>query len=198
MDRRRAADETPAQAAVADYIDRLRRASADLPDGPREELIDNISAHLAETSGDATTEAQVRSALDELGTPEEVAAAAREESGSRPVPTDSGPTDSGLFYDVAAVLVLLVGGFVVPVVGWLAGVVMLWAGPRWTGAQKVVGTLAWPLAALVLGAVLGVPVLVAPSQPVVLALLGLGVLAVLIGLPAVFVHLLRSANRKRS
>lgn len=193
MDRRSAADENPAQAAVADYIERLRRASADLPDGPREELVDNISAHLEETSGGATTEAQVRTALDELGTPEEVAAAAREESGSRPA-----RTDTGLFYDVAAVLVLLVGGFVVPVVGWFAGVVMLWAGPRWTGAQKVVGTLAWPLAAVVLAAALGVPVLFASSRPVVLALLALGVLAVLVGLPAVFVHLLRSANSKRA
>lgn len=185
--------ENPAvQAAAEDYLDRLRRAGADLPDGAREELLDNIAHHLAESGAAVTTEAEMRSALDELGAPEEVAAAAREEAGSRPV-----RDESGMVYDVAAVLVLLLGGFVVPVVGWIAGVVMLWAGPRWSWSQKVLGTLAWPLAALAAGGGLAVPVLV-PGRPAVsgLALVAAG-LVVLAGLPAVCVHLLRSASRQR-
>lgn len=186
MARHNASANTPAEAVVAEYLDRLRRAAADLPEGPRAELLDNISAHLSETTGDAS-EAQVRTVLDELGSPEEIAAAARAESGSRP-----DRSGDGMFYDIAAVLVLLLGGFVVPVVGWLAGVVMLCAGPRWSTSQKVLGTLAWPVAACVGGTVL----FVSPNQSV--TVLGLSALVVVIGLPAVFIHLLRSANRKRA
>jgi protein-S-isoprenylcysteine O-methyltransferase Ste14 len=48
-------------------------------------------------------------------------------------------------YDRATVLLLLVGGLVVPFLGWLIGVGMLWAGPRWTAREKLLGTVVWPL-----------------------------------------------------
>lgn len=49
-------------------------------------------------------------------------------------------------YSVVTVLLLILGGFVVPVVGWFAGVVMPWAGDRWSIGDKLLGTLIWPAA----------------------------------------------------
>lgn len=69
---------------------------------------------------------RVRQALDELGTPEEIAAAAAAESGT------SVRTSGERGYDVATVLILLLGNFVVPVLGW-------------TTSQKWLGTLVWPV-----------------------------------------------------
>ncbi len=43
-----------------------------------------------------------------------------------------------------AAVLLLFGGIVFPVLGWLAGVVLLWASGRWTTAEKLLGTLVVP------------------------------------------------------
>ncbi|MEJ2869911.1 hypothetical protein WCD74_19235 [Actinomycetospora sp. OC33-EN08] len=100
-------------------------------------------------------------------------------------------------YSVATVLLLVVGGFVVPVAGWFAGVVMLWAGPRWTVADKWLGTLVWPAVVVVpLAAGLATAAVAGRDLgPGVLAGGVVGVVAVLVGLPWAFVHLLRAARR---
>ncbi|MDN5914298.1 MAG: hypothetical protein L0I76_04195 [Pseudonocardia sp.] len=98
-------------------------------------------------------------------------------------------------YDVATVLVLMLGGFVIPVVGWIAGVVMMWANQRWSTGAKWLGTLIWP-------AVVAVPLLglfVAGAFPdarvgVVIAAGAIGVVGVFGVLPWTFVHLLRSGR----
>ncbi|RCV49257.1 hypothetical protein DEF23_20290 [Marinitenerispora sediminis] len=176
---------------VQRYLRRLRRAAADLPAGTRNELLDNVQAHLAETTAEAD-EAGVRTALDELGTPEEVAAAARAET----EPRSSGDR----LYDIATVFILFAGGFAVPVLGWIAGVVMLWNGPRWTRGEKILGTAALPVAIIIPAAAFLSSLLVpSSSAPTVLGpvlLIGLAVVA--IGLVAVFVHLLRAAARVRT
>lgn len=178
---------TPATALVEDYLVRLRAATADLADAPRAELLDNIGAHLAETVPPGTDETAARQALDELGRPEEIAAAARAENTPPPARDTTGSTA----YDVLTVLALLLGGFVVPLLGWVAGVVMLWSGPRWTGREKVLGTVAWPMAALAVAA--GIWALhLQPGGPAVWVVLG--VLVVLaVAFVAVFAHLLRAA-----
>lgn len=47
-------------------------------------------------------------------------------------------------YDALTVFLLLVGGVIVPVVGWVAGAVMLLVSRRWTLRDKLVGLLVWP------------------------------------------------------
>jgi hypothetical protein len=42
------------------------------------------------------------------------------------------------------VLFLLLGGIVIPFLGWAVGVVLLWLSPRWTTRDKLLGTLVWP------------------------------------------------------
>lgn len=179
---------TPAAALVEDYLHWLRAATADIPDGPRAELLDQIGVHLAETVPPGTGETAARQTLDELGRPEEVAAAARAETDPASRTGGSGSTTT---YDVITVLALLLGGFVVPLLGWVAGVVMLWSGPRWTAPEKVLGTLAWPMA--VVGVAAGIFALsLRPGE--VAGFVVLGALVVLaVGFVAVFTYLLRAA-----
>jgi hypothetical protein len=46
--------------------------------------------------------------------------------------------------DAVTLVLLLAGGVVVPVAGWLAGVVLLWASPSWSRRRKALGTLVVP------------------------------------------------------
>ena len=46
--------------------------------------------------------------------------------------------------EVAALWLLLIGGIVLPVLGWIIGVVILWASERWTRREKLIGTLVVP------------------------------------------------------
>jgi hypothetical protein len=46
--------------------------------------------------------------------------------------------------DAVTLVLLLAGGVVVPVAGWLAGVVLLWASPSWSRPRKALGTLILP------------------------------------------------------
>jgi hypothetical protein len=182
---------TRAGQLVQQYLHRLHRATADLPESIRVELTGDIEAHLADTLGTNPNEATTRQVLDELGSPDEIAASAATESGV----SGTGHAQRGtgaVVYDVAAVLVLLAGGFVVPVAGWIAGVVMLWSGPRWQARHKWTGTLLWPAAIAVGGlALLADHAAHGHAAPVVI----IAALVVLAGLIAGFAYLIRAATR---
>jgi len=54
----------------------------------------------------------------------------------------------------AAAVVVGIGGLVLPVLGWIIGIVMMWQSPAWRRVDKVVATVTpLMLAALVAGAV---------------------------------------------
>jgi uncharacterized membrane protein len=122
---------------VADYLGRLDRELRDLPRTRRRELVEEISGHIAEARADLETEneAAVRSLLDRLGDPEEIAAEAQGR-------VEVEPRGSAL--DIVALVLLLIGGVVLPVVGWVIGVVLLWISETWTTTEKVIGTLIVP------------------------------------------------------
>jgi hypothetical protein len=46
--------------------------------------------------------------------------------------------------DLLAVVALVVGSLVLPVLGWLVGIGLLWTSPTWRVGEKIVGTLVWP------------------------------------------------------
>lgn len=46
--------------------------------------------------------------------------------------------------DVFTPILLLVGGLLLPFVGWLIGIVLLWASHAWTLRDKLIGTLVLP------------------------------------------------------
>jgi hypothetical protein len=122
---------------VADYLKRLDGALRGLPSARRRELVDEISGHIAESRADmdGEDEAAVRTLLERTGEPDDIAADAEERFGIR-------RRSSGL--DVAALILLLIGGVVVPILGWLVGVVLLWSSSVWTSREKLIGTLVVP------------------------------------------------------
>lgn len=129
-------------AIVVDYLYRLDLAAAQLGPDIRAELVDGIREHIvaARESGAAQNEAEVRTMLDRLGTPEEIVAAALAEDGE---PSSAPPKPPSIGLEIAAVLMLTVGSLI-PIAGWLVGVVLLWMSKRWTRGEKLLGTLVFP------------------------------------------------------
>jgi hypothetical protein len=123
---------------VEDYLKRLKAETSDLPRAARRELVQEISDHIAEARADASaaSEAEIRNVLDRVGEPAEIAAEARERFGvggrrARPL-------------EIAALILLPIGGVVLPVLGWLVGVTLLWISDTWTTRDKLIGTLVVP------------------------------------------------------
>ena len=48
------------------------------------------------------------------------------------------------YAEVGAIVPLLVGGLIVPLVGWLIGVVLLWVSNAWNVRDKIIGTVFVP------------------------------------------------------
>jgi hypothetical protein len=139
---------TDADDAVADYLDDLRDALIGAPRPRRRELVAEIEAHIAQARGeldDPFDEIAVRNLLERLGDPAQIAA---EEIGAPPTtptpPAMPAPPSSGAAWREPAAIVLLLFGAFAGGIGWLVGVVLLWASPRWTTGDKLVGTLLWP------------------------------------------------------
>lgn len=114
-------------------------------------MLDEIREHIeaAREEGAATDEAAVRTMLDRLGEPEDIAAAALAEDAEwrPPAGTPAAPVGAsrrpGTGLELAAVLLLTVGSLI-PVVGWAVGVVLLWASRLWRPWEKLLGTLVVP------------------------------------------------------
>jgi hypothetical protein len=119
---------------VREYLHRLERATAALAPDERADINDGIRSHLLEALADAETDADVANTLNALGDPDEIV-------GVQPQPGST--TGRGVF-EIVAVVFLLIGAFIVPGVGWIVGVVLLWVSKAWTTGQKVIGTLVLP------------------------------------------------------
>ncbi len=123
---------------VDDYLSRLRVALQDVPRDRRQELVDEIREHIeaARSELDPENEAAMRSLLDRIGDPADIAAEARERFGIYLVQV-------GL-KEVAAVVLLPIGGVVLPFLGWVVGVILLWVSKAWNLRDKLIGTLLLP------------------------------------------------------
>jgi uncharacterized membrane protein len=113
-----------------EYLGRLVAAAWRLPGDRRVELVTEVRQHIdaamLERAGD---EAALRTVLEHVGAPEEIARAAVEQEGLPLGPSDGTHSDSNL-RDIATVLLLMFGGFMFGL-GWLIGVALLWSSPRW-------------------------------------------------------------------
>jgi uncharacterized membrane protein len=157
---------------VAGYLGRLVQAARQLPPDRRAELIDEIADHIEQAR--AVSEASgpgLQDLLRRLGEPEAIAAAA----------SDSAPDFAGAFeppaaamtqsqagrgsrrqrkLDFAAVMLTLGSALLAPVsfvlalLGWAVGIVMLLLSPRWPRRAKVLGAVTGTLAVPLFGAVL--------------------------------------------
>lgn len=118
------------------YLERLSSAAHDLPRARRGELLGEIEQHIRQALAEqpCANEAELLTLLDQVGDPGEIAAAA----GDEPAPSGR-PTAM----EIAAIVLLLVGGFLF-LVGWFAGVALLWSSSLWTRREKLLGTLVIP------------------------------------------------------
>jgi hypothetical protein len=128
---------TKADKLLDDYLKRLNAELRGLSQARRRELVEEISEHItaARAEFDLEDEARIRTLLDQLGEPRDIAAEALEREGVKP---------RGRWLDVLALILLPVGGIVLPVIGWVIGVVLLWMSETWTSREKLIGTLVVP------------------------------------------------------
>jgi HAAS len=157
---------------VDDYLTRLAGASQALPPDRRTELLAEIRGHIAAALGGGTDadEAGVRTMLDRLGDPADIVAAAVEDDPGLlpPNPPNQGRRP-GIGLEVGAVLMLTVGSLI-PVIGWIVGVILLWSSGLWRRSEKLLGTLIVPggpglalligAAAIALPPALGIPIMI--------------------------------------
>jgi uncharacterized membrane protein len=134
---------TVADRHVAEYLARLDAALRDLPAARREELVEQVSEHSATARaelGDQAGEAEIRTLLDRLGDPAAIAA----EASQRPTDSIELSQPRPGWREIAALVLLPVGGIVIPVIGWFVGVALLWSSDHWSVRSKVLGTLVVP------------------------------------------------------
>jgi uncharacterized membrane protein len=135
---------TPADTLVDNYLRDLKAELRDLPAPRQREILDEVGEHITEARAAqaAQSEAAVRTLLERLGDPADIAAEARERFGVQPEPTKVATP----WLEVITLVAL-----VVPVLGWVVGAVLVWLSQRWTTRDKLIGTiggLSWVVAGL--------------------------------------------------
>ena len=135
---------TEVDALILRYLQDLEAELHDLPANRRQELLEEVGEHIAAARAglDPETEAGVRTMLERLGDPADIAAEARERFGVQPPP----PRPATPWLEVIALVLL-----VIPFVGWVVGVVLVWLSRLWTTRDKLIGTiggLSWVVAGL--------------------------------------------------
>ena len=129
---------------VERYLKHLEVELDDLPRDRRSEIVDEIAGHIAEARGvlEHESEADVRNILEGLGDPPDIAEDARDRFDVQPA-LPVAPYKPGSM-EIAALVLLLVGGLIVPIFGWMIGVILLWLSNAWNVRDKVIGTIFVP------------------------------------------------------
>jgi uncharacterized membrane protein len=163
---------TDADTLVRDYLGRLEAEARELPADRRADLVGEVREHieLALAQAGRRDEATVRTILDRLGPPETIVTAEATEApeavtgASVTAASASRRSDWGAL-EIMTVVLLTIGVVVLPIVGPLAGVVLMWVATGWTVRVKVVVTaVSVVLIASMLVLLLGTLVVV-PSGP---------------------------------
>jgi uncharacterized membrane protein len=121
---------------VRSYLKELDRNLSPLPQRRRKEVVQEISSHIAESRHELGMDHPIADVLDRVGDPQVIAWEAMQGE-----PTAS-HRSRGL--EIAAIIFLLPGSLLLPIIGWLVGVVLLWASSIWTTKDKLIATLIVP------------------------------------------------------
>lgn len=127
---------TTANPLVDRYLRDLRRALRDLPRHQRDELVAEIAGHITESLSPEASDTEVLTALERIGSPAEIAEAERERLGIS--------SNAVGWQQWLAIILILIGGIVLPVLGWLIGLAFLWTSRAWTRRDKWLATLLVP------------------------------------------------------
>lgn len=127
-----------ARGTVERYLHDLDEELRDLPDARRRELLGEIREHIDSALAEAPggDEADVRNVLERLGEPADIAEEARQRFGI--VRAKPG------IRETLAIILLPIGGVVIPVLGWIVGAILLASSNVWTSREKVIGLLLFP------------------------------------------------------
>lgn len=121
---------------IKDYLQRVRNVGRQLPRDSRDELVAQLEEHLRDAAPSGSSRADVAAALDQLGDPEEIVAEESRRLGIAPARAGA--------REWWAIPLLLVGGVILPVIGWLVGAYLLWTSRVWSLRDKLLGTLVLP------------------------------------------------------
>lgn len=141
--------ESTAPQVVRSYLTQLQKALADLPGEVSEEIVAGIREEL-----DGLDASAAAARIETLGDPEFIAAEAHSEAVGSPLvePVETTAAEPRWLAVLAALLVAF-GGVIVPVIGWVVGIALVWMSKTWRRWEKWVGTLIAPgvavLAALI-------------------------------------------------
>ncbi len=124
---------------VRSYLSQLETELADVPASVRSEIVSGVSEELA-----GLDPAAAAARIDQLGDPAFIAAEARAEAGAPAEHSAAGERTEPAWFAVVASLLVAVGSFVVPVIGWVVGIVMVWLSKAWWRWEKLVATLLVP------------------------------------------------------
>jgi hypothetical protein len=138
-------DELQKSPAIARYLRDLGAGLSRLPVEERNAIVADVTDHISAEVDALPHDADVHSVdliLERLGSPSAIAA---EASGTDPAPLKGfARFRMSRTYAALTILLLALGSILVPVLGWIAGIVFLWMSDVWRLRDKVVGTLVWP------------------------------------------------------
>lgn len=122
------------QTLIDDYLNSVRAATRSLPPSRQASIVDDLESHIEQALPPGADEAEVRTVLERLGSPELIAS----EAGAQAVV--GGPNRAKEVFG----LILISVGSLIPIIGWVVGVALVWMSPVWSKAQKLLTTLVWP------------------------------------------------------
>ena len=133
-------DAVSSDRLVSEYLSQLHAAAWVLPADRRTALVDGARRRLYDDIGDDADAARTRAAIDSLGPPEDAVRREAETLGP-PVPVPPRPLSVWGSREVAAVLLLAIGGLALPIVGPVVGLALAWMSDRWTTTERLVATV---------------------------------------------------------
>lgn len=141
----------PLRHLIERYLREVDEALGDLPPAQRREILDDLRAHIHDALAAVPDpdEATLRSILDRLGAPDELAREARERTGrvdSPPEPETA--RQPGIFETIAVVATAIV---------WPIGLVLVWLSASWRTRDKLIAT-ALPLFGFAFAMLMLIPV----------------------------------------
>ncbi len=132
---------------VRNYFAELNREMAGVSDEVRQGIVAGIAEEL-----EGLDVAAAASRITTLGDPAFIAAEARAGVAPKsPAAVLALPRASDQrWYVVVTAILIEFGGIVVPLAGWVGGIMMLWASKLWTRNEKLVATIVPPAVGVVL------------------------------------------------
>jgi len=128
-------NDSPSNLPVSAYLHDLDAQLVRVPEPVASQVREGIAEELQSLSP-----AVARQRMEQLGDPAQIANEARRDSAVTEESPSPGPRLRA--YIAVTASLIAVGGILVPVLGWVAGIVMLWFSHAWRPLEKIIATVA--------------------------------------------------------